>query len=553
MRILSVNSCLDEAFQQGGHEVLSVSLPGGTHALGQVAGVSNFCPDMLFQQEALGKPVVLTDLSFFVCVKAFWSIDTHINLYWHRYYGRLFDIFFTPHKTVCAEAPAHWQHPNVCRLAYAGTQRPWKAHAARADALNFVGRMTSQRPFRKHFMDFFHQRYGLQARENISYASMLDLYADTRVLPNECMALETNFRLLEGASCGCCVISPDIGEDQEALLTPGREVLVYADALECMELTDFCLRKPRMAEAIGKLAQQRIQAEHLPVHRAAQVLQAVRAAPAVALRGVSAREALWCSVAELHLSGEFTALEGQFLWEGAFPDTVSVLALRVRWAERQADFATDTSACLGLLQKAEGVFSRACAQAIPAAQFVPLLEAAATISLVALKRGDIAIALRMGEALGVQLGNFFPVGPGDSCDMALGVRLALQWAAALYPAAGHWYQALAMLAFASRQDAESSAWARQWVEIGPAMRRFPLLALSGWARLSLNAGDSPDLLATYVAQNIRCFRVREALHEVRALVEVWGGSPQESVFWQHLQAQCKNISKLDESLQPFAV
>ena len=35
----------------------------------------------------------------FSCPKVYWSIDTHLNTYWQRYYGQNFDLFLTTQKS----------------------------------------------------------------------------------------------------------------------------------------------------------------------------------------------------------------------------------------------------------------------------------------------------------------------------------------------------------------------------------------------------------------------------------------------------------------------
>jgi hypothetical protein len=102
---------------------------------------------------------------------------------------------------------------------------------------------------------------------------MLALYDDTRILPNESLCTEVNFRLMEGASCGCCLLTPDVGEDQDVLLEPGKECLIYTDGLELLERIDHLIIRPEQTEAIGYAAWRRIQAEHLPRHRAAAILR----------------------------------------------------------------------------------------------------------------------------------------------------------------------------------------------------------------------------------------------------------------------------------------
>jgi len=102
---------------------------------------------------------------------------------------------------------------------------------------------------------------------------------DCRLVPNESLAGEVNFRLFEAAGCGCVVLAQNLGPEQAALLTPGREMLVCADALELAETVTLLEQRPRLAEALGRAAWERIQADHLPAARAASILQALRETP----------------------------------------------------------------------------------------------------------------------------------------------------------------------------------------------------------------------------------------------------------------------------------
>lgn len=54
-------------------------------------------------------------------------------------------------------------------------------------------------------------------------------------LPNDCIAGEANYRLFEGASCGCLMLLPDIGGDQNSQFAPGKDFEPYANVLELIE------------------------------------------------------------------------------------------------------------------------------------------------------------------------------------------------------------------------------------------------------------------------------------------------------------------------------
>nr|WP_239057704.1 glycosyltransferase [Pseudodesulfovibrio sp. JC047] len=98
------------------------------------------------------------------------------------------------------------------------------------------------------------------------------LYRDSRVIPNESIFGEVNFRLFEGASCGCLVLGQTI-EEQAELFEPGREMDTYSHVLELGEKVAIYHTNPRLAGIMGRAAHARIAAEHLPDHRVVQLLE----------------------------------------------------------------------------------------------------------------------------------------------------------------------------------------------------------------------------------------------------------------------------------------
>lgn len=98
------------------------------------------------------------------------------------------------------------------------------------------------------------------------------LYRDSRITPNESILGEVNFRLFEATSCGCLVLSQDLGDEQEALFEPGREFDTYENAVELDEKLSLYMKNSRLVRTMGRAARERVLAEHLPIHRAQRLL-----------------------------------------------------------------------------------------------------------------------------------------------------------------------------------------------------------------------------------------------------------------------------------------
>ncbi|MCL2122498.1 MAG: glycosyltransferase [Desulfovibrionaceae bacterium] len=332
--------------REAGHTVLAVHPPPGLHSLQELLAKHTFIPDMIFQAETLGPRVIFTDLPALPCPKLFWSVDSHLNMFWHRHYGRLFDCVLSPHISLHSMQPEDWRLPRLARFAKEGTARPFQRHSRRKRVLAFVGRLSGDRGPRRNMLHILASR-GLEPLDGLSPEAMLALYDDTRILPNESLCAEVNFRLMEGASCGCCLLTPDVGEDQDALLEPGKECLIYTNGLELLEQIDQLAARPELTEAIGRAAWQRIQAEHLPRHRVAAILREANNAGS-AVQGEKAALHLLMCIVQLTRAGIF--IEDPKITDARLRASSHPLAFAAR--VQLASETGQTELCARLLQEA---------------------------------------------------------------------------------------------------------------------------------------------------------------------------------------------------------
>ena len=257
-----------------GHDVLSIAPEvGGVFNLPEFLRDNDFKPDLIVQSENLGPRRQVQGLEELDCPKIFWAVDSHLNLYWHKYYGRLFDAVLTPHLAMWQALPKAEQHPLVRQMARQGVDIPWQPHTGRPYGLAFVGVQNSHRPLRTWLCELVSSRWPMETRQNISFAEMLALYQQARIVPNEAIAFEVNYRLMEAASSGAVVVTPEIGPDQSNLFEPGWEISVYNNACELMENIEELLSDPRQAESLAYAAWQRVQKDHLPINRVKQVFE----------------------------------------------------------------------------------------------------------------------------------------------------------------------------------------------------------------------------------------------------------------------------------------
>jgi hypothetical protein len=326
MNIVCVHSDLARALSGLGHNVLELRPPAGIVQILPLLG--DFRPDLFIQQETLGPRTLVADLPALGCPRVFWSVDTHLNSFWHQYYARLFDLFCTTQKD--------WLPWFATRGISSPVWLPWFGSARRRapwegrQGMVFVGRLTPERPVRSWFVDWLNRLGGLDVRQNLGFAAMFDLYDRSRLVPNESIFGEINFRLFEAASCGCAVLNPAVAGLDE-LFVPGDEVAVYRDGAELAAWVRRLLRDDMLARSMGLRAWERVRREHLAMHRAGALVQAVSGLARRAAAGPAADTAWWLTLWQLCEAGRLGLQSGQVAHAMAsLPVTAEVLAALLR-------------------------------------------------------------------------------------------------------------------------------------------------------------------------------------------------------------------------------
>ncbi len=270
MKILAVNLSLSAQLKTLGHEVLELRPPPGIYSISTDPQVAAFNPDMLIQQETLGSRILLAGIENLNCPKIFWSIDTHLNFFWHRLYGRNFDLVFTTQQSWTKHfishgcSRSHW-------LPWFGKKRPWTPWSIRSHDISFVGRITEHRRVRGWMAEFLKNNYQATITEGLSFSEMLALYSSTRLVPNESISGEINFRIFEAASCGALVLSQSLMEELSTLYVPDQDVILFEHVLELKEKIDYYLGSPEKAKKVAFSGWNATQNRHLPEHRALEM------------------------------------------------------------------------------------------------------------------------------------------------------------------------------------------------------------------------------------------------------------------------------------------
>ncbi len=294
------------ALQEHGHRVLNIAHSGELFCnLPEILEKNKFKPDFLLQIEFLGKRTVLQGVETLDCPTAFWAMDPHLNLHWHSAYARLFDQTFSTQKSMVAVLKDAGV-PDVRWLPMYAYDLANPAIAGRKNDIGFAGRINNQRLGRKQMVEFIESRvggYSFPVEQSLDFREMLAFYQDTKIIPNESILGEVNFRLFEGAACGCLVLTQNLGDEQSSLFEPGREIDTYADVIELEEKLKLYLGNDRLIQAMGQAAHKRVQSEHLAVHRIEKIFGYMEDGSRNRVTGVEAGKWLAITLAAMWESG----------------------------------------------------------------------------------------------------------------------------------------------------------------------------------------------------------------------------------------------------------
>jgi hypothetical protein len=343
---------------------------------------------------------------------------------------------------------------------------------------------------------------------------MMDLYDNTRLLPNESIAFETNFRLIEGASSGCCLISPDVGEDQDTLFSPGKECFVYRDALELADCIDACLREPMMAEAVGKAAWARVSAEHLPRHRAQSVCDALATSSRHAVRGDEAADCFAMTLSCMHINGVFADSSFPGEMEKYFKSAPLLCTVRIWDAAKRGDMERAES----LLIEAENVFQTRNATRKDLAS---LAVACGGIALLAGNPAQSYSFYQRYEELYGRQARAVANMPADQClawfNTLVEDKKLIAHGCQSVP--GCCCSAFDMNMLLAHLEPHGAGWALALHNVEHFRHSMPHIDLTALARLELNAQDSIDASLAYIEGALRLCDAERARLELAALIE----------------------------------
>lgn len=282
MRILSVGGAdFAPAWRNMGHHVLTMGKGAGhdvtlTQLIGprelwEILSAHDFRPELTVWVDRC-RPLEVFGLERLPGVVVGYSIDQYCNP-WHVPYSWAFDLFLVAQKDYLKlfRDPRAWRE---CRWfpLYSRLDVDRDPGVDRDIPVSFVGTLNPPlNPDRGPFLRRFRQACPAIVQQG-AYAP---IFGRSRIVINQSVVGELNFRLFQAAACGAAVLSEDVENGLREVFVPGEEILVYPrnDASAAARIAREALADPQRLDDIARRGRRRVQRDHSATVRAREILR----------------------------------------------------------------------------------------------------------------------------------------------------------------------------------------------------------------------------------------------------------------------------------------
>lgn len=229
-RVLSVGP--DVAYRMHNQNLFDIFLPEQieydlTDVLKQCRAIhADFEPDYIIQFE--------TTLNYFYRgietspAKTIWRlVDNHLFSFWQRFYGQLFDLVLIAHQDslddfLVSGCNAYWFPISV------DTSVHFDRKLKRDLDVSFVGSMHPEmQKERIIFFNALQKQCDVSIFQGKSHEEISEIYNRSKIVINECLRKDVNYRLFESMANGALCLNPKGVTAIDELLTVGVDICTY--------------------------------------------------------------------------------------------------------------------------------------------------------------------------------------------------------------------------------------------------------------------------------------------------------------------------------------
>lgn len=286
MNILYLGArCFTKELAALGHRVVSAGVDPGADIVLPESGYDferiaarfapSWFPDVCLFVEELSDRRFPRKLEARPCPLVYYSIDTHLNMLWLPHFAGACDGLIVGHLDELAElrqrsGRVHWLPWSIDPAEYACVEAEKEYDVA------FVGVVDSHRLRRQALLDAIGKRHRLKVlspspeKPWYSPAEIRALFCRSRIVINESIGGELNFRVFEAMATGAMLLTERIGDGLPELFEDGKHLVTYTSE-DLLEKVARYLASPGEREAIAAAGMREVERKHTRIVRAGEV------------------------------------------------------------------------------------------------------------------------------------------------------------------------------------------------------------------------------------------------------------------------------------------
>lgn len=238
---------------------------------------SDFVPDRIVYYDDSADPSIL-DIDKAPCPVVFLSIDIHHHFEWHKYFATFFSHTLVAQKDYINKLVEHiGDSTKVSWFPLWATQN-LEPVAEKDISVSFRGTLREDlHPGRRAFFEQISKEIAVDFAEG----PFSDVYTRSKIVLNDSVKGDVNFRVFEGMISGAMLMSPRIGNGLEELFVDGKEVILYEDGNveDALNKLKYYLENDSEREKISEAGRRKVKEYHSLQRRAEQLIEILHAVP----------------------------------------------------------------------------------------------------------------------------------------------------------------------------------------------------------------------------------------------------------------------------------
>lgn len=224
-----------------------------------------FHPDICLYIEELHQRLPPMEIERCPCPLLFYSIDTHLNNFWLEGFAQFSDGILTTQRDYLPTLSTKCN--NVHWLPWSYSPEEFRDLGLIRDLdVVFVGTVDANRERRGRMLEQLEQRFRVTihsptSEKRYSTAEISELFSRARIVVNEAISGEVNFRIFETLATGAMLVTEQVGNGLDELFSAGVELVMFTP-LDLFEKVEYYLANENHRAAVASAGQHAVTARH---------------------------------------------------------------------------------------------------------------------------------------------------------------------------------------------------------------------------------------------------------------------------------------------------